>query len=104
MIRNEGGYARIFYNDGNREDKARLNGTQVKIQGSLYESSTFSCFHCNTVVHVPPKSDVNFVGVCRQCMKPICQECSRKVCLPWEKKMQQAEARYQALRSYGEAE
>ena len=99
-MRNEGGYSQVFFPDGRMRTTADLNGTKVEINGAMFEASTFTCIHCNTVIHVPPKADVNFVGMCRSCMKPICQKCSGKPCTPWEEQMQRAEARDQALRSY----
>jgi hypothetical protein len=92
MLR-EGGYARIFFPEGNKQDVANLGGTRVKLHGSLYEASTFTCHHCNSVVHVPPKADVNYVGFCRSCMKPICNSCTRKPCIPFAEKLAQIEAR-----------
>ena len=102
-MRNEGGYSQIFFPDGRMRTTVDLNGTKVQLNGSMLEASTYTCFHCNKVVHVLPKADVNAVGMCRNCMKPICQECSNKPCAPWEKKMQAEEARAMALRSYEEA-
>ena len=97
----EGGYSQIFFPDGKMRTTANLNGKQVQINGAMFEASTFTCVHCNKVEHVLPKSDVNSVGFCRSCMKPICQTCSGKPCRPWEEAMQRAEARGHALRSYG---
>lgn len=102
-MRNEGGYAQIFFPDGKRESVADLNGTKVRLTGPLFESSTFTCVHCNSVVHVPPRADVNFVGMCRSCMKPVCQKCSGQPCRPWEEAMQRSEARGLARRSYEDA-
>ena len=100
-MRNEGGYSQIFFPDGRMRTTADLNGKRVNINGAMLETSTFTCFHCNVVVHVLPRADVNAVGMCRNCMKPICEKCAALPCKPWEKKMMEAEARTQALRSYG---
>lgn len=65
------------------------------------EADTFSCVHCNTIVHVPAKADVNFFSICRQCMAPVCKRCAGKGCVPFLKKLEIVEARDRALRSYG---
>ena len=69
----------------------------------LKESDTFTCAHCNRIVHVPVKADPDKLGGwCRQCMKAICPKCvATGACDPFEKKLEREEARYHALRSYG---
>ena len=101
-MRNEGGYSQIFFPDGRMRTVADLNGVKVKINGAMFESSTFTCVHCGKIEHVLPKADVNAVGFCRNCMKPICRECSSKPCRPLEQALQEAEAKGQARRSYEE--
>ena len=101
MMRNEQGYAQIFFADDGRQHIANLNGQRIVTNGSMYESSTFTCCHCSHVVHVPPKADVNFVGMCHNCMKPICQECSGKACEPFERKLEREEARGRFFREIG---
>ena len=67
------------------------------------ECDTFTCGHCNSVVHVPPKADPAVVGgLCKQCMTLICPICvDRMTCAPWELQMKTMEARDAARRSYG---
>ena len=67
------------------------------------ECDTFTCGHCQYIVHVPPRADpADMGGLCKQCMKLICPRCVNKaVCSPWEKQMEREEARDRALRSYG---
>ncbi len=67
------------------------------------ECDTFTCGHCNGIVHVPPKADPTVMGgLCKQCMKLICPKCvERMTCTPWERQMQIMENRDAALRSYG---
>ena len=67
------------------------------------ECDTFTCGHCNGIVHVPPRADPAVVGgLCKQCMKLICPKCVDKmVCTTWELQMQIMEARDAARRSYG---
>lgn len=102
-MRREGGVAQIFYADGigGAAREANLNGQRFTLDSSITEMSTFTCFHCNGVVHVPPRADVNFVGMCRNCMRPICQRCSGKPCEPFERKLQEAEDRSRLMREYG---
>lgn len=66
------------------------------------ELDTFTCAHCNRVVHVKPKCDPDDLGGnCRLCMKMVCPECVDGGCTPFEKKLELIEARDRALRSYG---
>ena len=71
--------------------------------GVRQECDTFTCFHCNQVVHVKPKCNPDDLGgMCRLCMKMICPVCvNLGACDPTEKKLERAEARDRALRSYG---
>lgn len=71
--------------------------------GVRQESDTFTCHHCNKVVIVKPKCDpYDLGGMCRLCDKMICPDCVNKgSCDPLEKKLERAEARDRALRSYG---
>jgi hypothetical protein len=75
----------------------------ITSENGVAETDTFSCAHCNRIVHVPVKAAPDKLGGwCRQCMKPICPTCvSAGHCDPLEKKLEREEARYHALRSYG---
>lgn len=70
-------------------------------RGVRQECDTFTCAHCNRVVHVYPhcKPD-DLGGQCRLCDKPVCPKCVDLGCTPFEKKLEQVEARDRALRSY----
>jgi hypothetical protein len=70
--------------------------------GVRQESDTFTCFHCNHVVIVKPNCNLDDLGgMCRNCMKMICSSCLDLGCTPFEKKLEQIEARDRTLRSYG---
>ncbi len=71
--------------------------------GVRQEASTFTCHHCCKVVMVKPKCNPDDLGgMCRLCMKMICPTCvDLGTCDPVEKKLDRAEARDKALRSYG---
>lgn len=73
------------------------------VNGKCHEHETFTCQHCNIVVHVKPKCDpYDLGGMCRLCMKMICPACvDLGICDPMEKKLDRMEARDRALRSYG---
>lgn len=66
------------------------------------EFDAFTCFHCNSVVKVVPKADMDRTGsMCRNCMRMVCARCATMGCTPFEKKLEAWEARDRALRSYG---
>ena len=68
------------------------------------ERDTFTCFHCNRVIHVKPKCDPADLGaLCKVCMELICPRCVGKGCTPFEEKLERAEARHHARKSYEEA-
>lgn len=71
--------------------------------GTPTEQETFTCFHCNRIVFVTHKAAPEDVGgLCKHCMKLVCPDCvDQGVCAPWEEQMLRAEARQEALRSYG---
>lgn len=67
----------------------------------VVRTGTFTCVHCSRLqaVSVEEKKDV---GWCRKCMGPTCNGCAGKKCVPYERRMERAEARAAALRSYEE--
>lgn len=70
--------------------------------GVRQEADTFTCCHCQKVVIVKPKCDVDDLGgMCRLCMKMICPACVDQPCTPFEKSLEREEARDLARRSYG---
>lgn len=65
------------------------------------ECDTFTCAHCQRVVHVNPKAHPDeFGSMCRNCMAMVCRECASKPCSPFLKEIEKAEAKAAALRSY----
>lgn len=66
------------------------------------EADTFTCAHCQNVVHVKAKaSPEELGGQCKLCMGLICSNCVGKGCDPFEKKLERMEERDRVLRSYG---
>ena len=66
------------------------------------ERDTFTCGHCQRIVLVEAGADpAELGGLCKVCDRLVCKYCVGKDCTPWEEKMRQFEARYEALRSYG---
>jgi hypothetical protein len=84
-MRRPGGYARISGPDG------------------IEERDSFTCCHCGAVRLVMPRERPEDIGgLCRLCMGMICPACVGAMrCDPLEKKLQRAEAAYEARRSYG---
>ena len=98
-MRNPGGYATVVGDMRSSDPRIVDHG----IRHVENEVDTFTCEHCCRVVHVPPRQDAaNIGGLCKQCMGMICPRCVDKgVCRPWEKQMEEREAKYEARRSYG---
>lgn len=72
------------------------------VDGIRQEMDTFTCAHCNHIVHIKPKCNPDELGGnCRLCMKMVCPRCVDLGCTPFEKKLEQMEARDRAIRSYG---
>jgi hypothetical protein len=67
------------------------------------ETRTFTCVHCNAIVEVPHKAPPDKCGgFCGRCFAPICTTCAMKGrCTPFERRIEQAEARDRSLRSMG---
>ena len=67
-MRNPQGYAVIVTPEAAeiKFDKFRCEA----INAGTYEADTFGCVHCNRVVHVKAKANVDeFGSMCRNCMK-----------------------------------
>lgn len=67
--------------------------------GKLVEVHSSVCSHCQKMTEYPSqKRMMEFVDICRGCMKLICLECLGKPCLPAEKRAEFEEeaARIQA--------
>lgn len=75
-MRNAGGYAVIF-----------------DPEAGVREADTFTCFHCNSVVHVKARAMPDeFGSMCRMCMKMVCAKCADGSCTPFEKRLEAIEA------------
>lgn len=99
-MRRPGGYAVIVSPDSQRVNFDHFRCEQVP--AGTFEADTFTCCHCNRVIHVKPKASMDeFGSMCRNCMKMTCPKCAAGPCVPFEKKLEQMEARSRALRSYG---
>lgn len=69
--------------------------TITDASGGVEEYDSFTCGHCQHIVHVPPMTDpANIGGLCKACMKMICPNCLGKDCIPWEKQMEIMEAQH----------
>lgn len=63
---------------------------------------TFTCPHCNGITIVEAKAPVSDSGGwCFQCAAMVCKSCAGKDCVPFERKLEQMEARGAMLRSMG---
>ena len=82
-------------------------GVIIDPDKGLTEFDTITCNHCQRIVHVGAGQDPSTIGgFCLICMKHICEYCQGRMaqgfgCVPWEKKMEQIEARDRARKSYG---
>ncbi len=95
-MRNPGGYAFLT---NPLPSKAHFGGLRCEeISAGTLEMDTFSCVHCNRVVHTKAgtQADEYF---CRRCMARICSPCADHPCIPFMKKIEEMEARDRMLRS-----
>ena len=99
-MRNPGGYAVIISPDPGTANFDRHRNEQLP--AGTFEADTFTCCHCNRVIHVKPRAPMDeFGSMCRNCMKMVCPRCADGPCVPFEKKIEAEERRGRALRSYG---
>jgi len=88
-MRNPGGYSLIVSAD---EQRANFDGFRCETIGRQHEADTFTCWHCNRIVHVRARANPDeFGSMCRNCMKMVCPTCADKGCVPFLKKLEQAE-------------
>lgn len=102
-MRNPGGYA-VIVNPA--QSLLRLDDPRAKPEQAaegVIEFDTYTCGHCGHARHVRARERPEDTGgLCKQCMKLICPSClGSGRCDPLEKKLERAEQRNQALRSYG---
>lgn len=97
-MRNPGGVATITSPVVTRVNFDGLRFEEIGI--GTFETDSFTCIHCNHVVHVKAKTqgDEYF---CRNCMARICPSCADHPCIPFMKKIEAQEARDRMLRCYG---
>jgi hypothetical protein len=99
-MRNAGGYAVITTPEPTTVHFDRLRCEAIG--EGIFEVDTYTCEHCNRIVHVRPGAIPEELGsMCRNCMKMVCPSCAPFGCMPWLKKLEIAERRDRALRSYG---
>ena len=61
--------------------------------GKVTTVHSTTCSHCQHPTEFPSmKRMMEFVDVCRGCMKLICLDCSGKPCTPYEKEAERLEA------------
>lgn len=77
--------------------------TIVDPGGPTKEADTFTCRHCQHIVTVRPLMDAaEMGGLCKVCMSLICKVCvGQGTCTPWERQMEEMEARERFRRSAG---
>src|SRR5690349_22112928 len=98
-MRRPGGYAVIVSPDA--QVVAFDHFRAEAIPAGTVERDTFSCCHCNRVVHVKPRAPMDdFGSMCRNCMKMTCPTCADGPCVPFEKRLEEMEHRGRMLRSY----
>ena len=99
-MRNAGGYAVITSPEPTRVNFDRFRCEEVSV--GAHEVDTFTCVHCNRVMHVKPRAPMDeFGSMCRNCMKMVCPTCADGPCVPFMKRLEQMESRDRVLRSYG---
>ena len=77
-------------------------GVIYEPNGKQTEHDTFTCCHCQRVTRVPPKANPDDFGdFCRNCMRMVCVHCAGKECTPFKKKLDEANERAYALKTYG---
>ena len=99
-MRNPQGYAHIISPGRSMVIFDRLRCEEIG--EGVYEVDTFTCCHCNSIVHVKALAPMDeFGSMCRNCMKMTCPRCADGPCIPFEKKLERLEARDRARQSYG---
>ena len=100
-MRRPQGYARIIGGSGTVANFDKLRCEEIRTDS--FEVDTFSCVHCNRVIHVKPFASMDdFGSMCRNCMKMTCPTCANGPCVPFMKKLEQIEERDRIRRSYGQ--
>ena len=99
------GYARRFdlHREQGFDHKALAFGDMI--MAPSVERDTFTCAHCQDIIHVHPKARPEDVGgLCKACMGLICPACVTRAqkygCEPFIRKVEQIEHRERMLLSY----
>ena len=79
---------------------ARVGGCAITtgLWGEVEEHDTFTCPHCNGVCIIRPGSGTQR-GYCFRCNLPTCGREHCMSCIPFERKMEEMEARYRLRRA-----
>lgn len=81
---------------------ARLDGLRCELVQDQAQFDTATCGHCGRVFHVGARQHPSDIGgLCKVCYRIICPRCLDQGCSPLERKLEEAERRDIALRSYG---
>lgn len=101
-MRRPGGYALLVQPE---PSKVNFDGFRCEsIETLHYETDTFTCCHCNRVMHVKPRAPMDeFGSMCRNCMKMVCPTCANGPCVPFEKKLMEMEERNYIRDQYNKA-
>jgi hypothetical protein len=79
----------------------RRPGGYLVVAGAagVAEADTFTCRHCQRVRLVRPKErPEDLGGLCRVCMGLVCPDCAGGACVPFERRLEMAEARGRLFR------
>lgn len=99
-MRNPGGYATIISPVDTRVSFDRFRCEDIN--SGTFEVDTFTCVHCNRVMHVKAGVSMDeFGSMCRNCMKMVCPTCASGPCIPFMKRLEEAEKKEIVRRSYG---
>ena len=79
---------------------ARVGGYAITtgVWGEVEEYDTFTCPHCNGVCFIRPGSGTQR-GYCFRCNLPTCGKERCMSCIPFERKMEEMEARSRLRRA-----
>jgi hypothetical protein len=83
--------------------RSRGYAITVDPDGPTVEQDSLTCVHCNSVFFLMPRQDPSDAGgFCRLCYGYICSKCADSgECTPFEKKLEQMEARGRLLKACG---
>jgi hypothetical protein len=76
-------------------------GNRTMVTSDQHEIDTWTCAHCNHVVHAPTRKRDTDYFFCRNCMARICDPCADHPCVPFMKQVEAQEERTRRLQAYG---